>query len=96
MQGQQLKIVTLTIKKKYYNEILQGTKRTEYRSLKEYYIKMFMQKPNYLRLHYQGGNMLQARVVDVKIVPTPEHLKTSGIDFGDKVFAISLDQVVEI
>ena len=88
---QETRIVTLRIKRVYFDKILSGEKRVEYRHFKDYYVKMFEgYEPTVLRLHYQQGPMLQVGIKSIKVIPTPERLLNSPLSFGRVVFAISL------
>lgn len=49
-------IATMRIKKIYFDQILSGDKKIEYREAKDFYFKLFFRyssTPKYLRLHYQ-------------------------------------------
>ena len=83
--------VTLRIKRVYFDQILSGTKLVEYRDVKPYYERLFQDSSDIstLRLHYQRGPMLEARVDSVQRIPRPPHLSATGIDFKNaETFAI--------
>ncbi len=84
--------VTLRIKKIYFDKILEGAKRIEYRHYREYYLSIFSSKKKIskLRLHYQSGKMLEIGVQSIKVRPTPEHLFNSPLKFGRIIFEIKL------
>ena len=89
------KTATLRIKKKYYDLIKSGEKTTEYRDEKEYYTRIFREKPTLLKLHYQDTNFLIAEIKYIRLILTPDFLKTTGIPFGRRVFAIELTKIKE-
>ncbi len=85
--------LTLRIKKIYFDRILSGEKKVEYRDFTPYYKRLIRdrQEPlNYLYLHYQDTRGLVVKVTGVKVVKTPQSLKESKIPFGPKVFKIDL------
>lgn len=83
-------VATLRIKKVYFDQILSGTKRVEYRDVKPFYDRLFSRKISTLKLHYQSGRQLVAQVDSINRIATPEHLKQTGIAFSAEVYAIVL------
>lgn len=49
-----MKKLTIVIKRKYFNEILAGTKKEEYRLVKPYWVERLVDK-NYTHLIFQSG-----------------------------------------
>lgn len=91
--------VTLRIKRVYFDKILAGTKLVEYRDVKPYYERLFQDSASIttLRLHYQRGPMLEARVDSVRRIPRPAHLDSTGITFANaETFAIVLRNARQI
>jgi ASC-1-like (ASCH) protein len=85
------RVVTMTIKKIYFDQILEGKKTVEYRDFKDYYIRKFEGLgPTHIRLHYLGDKMLEAKVANIRVIKPPAFLRESGVDFGNRVFAIEL------
>lgn len=82
--------VTLRIKKKYFDAILSGEKKIEYRDDKPYYNRIFSNRVDRLFLHYQHGRWLDVRVRRVRKIKTPAFIKNLGIPFGEKVYAIEV------
>jgi len=88
-------MITLLIKKKYFNQILNEEKKEEFRSVKPFYEKMFIKEPKTLKLHYQGNENLIVEVLNIEKIKTPEELLNSDIQFPDKVFRIKLGKILE-
>lgn len=80
-------VVTLRIKRKYFDAILSGDKRVEYRDHKDYYSRL-LGRPGIkaIKLHYQGIRQALVEVKSIRLIETPLHLKT----FGAHVYAIDL------
>ena len=82
--------ITLRIKKVYFDKILSGEKKVEYRDLKDYYVKLFEgQEIGALKLHYQGQESLIIDVEKIELIEKPENLNQSFFT-SSKVFAIYL------
>lgn len=78
---------TLRIKRKYFDAILAGTKRIEYRDVKPYYTNLLESRQvNALKLHYQSDRKLLVKVKRIEIIPCPPTLK----NFSSHVYAIHL------
>lgn len=86
--------VTLRIKRRFFDEILAGTKLIEYRDAKAFYHQLFASEKgrvSRLRLHYQQRRTLEATVDSINLVSAPDtYLKTTGLAFGTQVYAIVL------
>lgn len=87
------KIITLRIQKKYFDRIVAGEKKCEYRDARPYYDYLFQEPVDYLKLHYQGKEKLIIKVEKIEKIPTPEHLQNSNIKFGSSVYAIHLGDI---
>lgn len=87
------KNITLRIKKVYFDQILRGEKRVEYRDAKPYYDRMFKERPHTLILHYQRAERIFAQVKRIRKIRTPKRLLLSKIKFGEYVYAIELGEV---
>ena len=91
-----IKVKTLRIKRIYFDRILSGEKKIEYRDFKEYYHGLFKDNPTHLFLHYQAPRRALVEVKKIEVIKTPEKLKDSKISFGAKVYAIHLGRSREI
>lgn len=83
-------VKTIRIKKVYFDLILSGQKRLEYRSVKPYYRFFESKDLRALVLHYQGKRRLLVSVVSVDKIRRPKFLEKSGIDFTSRVYRIEL------
>lgn len=81
---------SLRIKKVYLDAIREGVKKYEYRSVKPFYD--FLKQPlSEIVLHYQNPrDKILCSVNSVKVIPTPKHLTSTGIEFTDRVYRIDL------
>lgn len=85
--------ITLRIKKKYFDLILDGQKTIEYRAQKFYYTRMFQRGDDIktLTLHYQSPRKLRADVVSIRLIETPLWILEDGsFDIGPFCYAIAL------
>lgn len=88
---------TLRIKKIYFDRILSGEKKAEYRDYKPFYTSLLEPIPTWIIFHYQNPrDKLIARVLGVEVIDTPERLKVSAIPFGEKVYEIKLGRIKKI
>lgn len=88
------KCTTLRIKRVYFDRILNGEKRREFRKVSPYYESLFKVKPKRLKLHYQQAARLEVEVLRIRKIKTPKHLDPS-LGFGEKVFEISLGKILK-
>lgn len=88
--GEGIVLSTLRIKRIYFDRILSGDKKIEFRDYKDFYHRLFKKNPTHLILHYQGKRKLLVEVSSVEVIPTPDRLKESKIKFSEKVYAIHL------
>ena len=80
--------ITLRIKMKYFDQILSGDKKFEYRKCKRYYRKLLTRDNiKFLKLHYQQPRQLIVKVISIRKIKTPKKLSSS---FGKNVYAIKL------
>lgn len=87
----------LRIKRIYFDRILSGEKKSEFRDAKPYYTSLLEPKPDFILFHYQNPrDKIIARVLSVEKIPTPERLKVSAIPFGPEVYEIKLGKVKKI
>ena len=88
-------IVTLRIKKIYFDQIFNLEKKIEYRNNTEFYQKLFNKekKIKFLKLHYQGKRQLVAHVYRIRLIKRPKFLENSKVITTNKVFAIELRSV---
>ena len=85
--------VTLRIKKVFFDEIKSGEKKVEYRSVKDFYERLFEGRPiSKLILHYQKSARLVVEVKDIDIIRRPKFLDSES--FTPRVFAIQLGRVI--
>lgn len=82
-----MSLVTLRIKRKHFDAILDGTKHVEYRDVKPFYTSLLERRQvSALKLHYQSSRQVIVEVLGVDKIPCPQHLK----NFGEYVYAIRL------
>ena len=86
-------ITTLRIKKVYFDMIKDGSKKIEYRDYKEFYHRLFREKPTHVIFHYQKYNYIKCKIKSIRKIKTPKKLKNSLITFGPYVYALSLSDV---
>lgn len=84
---------TLRIKRVYFDRILNGEKKREFRKVSPYYEALFSKKPKTLKLHYQQAAKLEVEVLKIRKIKTPKHLDPA-LGFGDRVFEIRLGRVI--
>lgn len=84
------RVVTLRIKKKYFDLIAKGKKNHEFRDAKPYYDRLFSKPVDALKLHYQGGVFLEVDVIRIDKTPRHPHLENSDCQFGREVYQITL------
>lgn len=87
-----MNILTLSIKKIYFDRILNGEKIYEYREKKPYFDRIFgSRKIDFLELHYFKEEKLIIEVLDVEIIDNnldSNFLKT------DKLYKINLGKII--
>jgi len=93
-------IKTLRIKRVFFNEIKSGIKKIEYRDFKPFYKRLFKEKINWLKIHYQGKEKLLVEVLKIRIIKPNKSLKEQalkhGIKLGPKIFKIYLGKTKEL
>ncbi len=92
------KLLTLRIKKIYFNKILSGEKICEYREKKLFYDRIFRKEYEYMKLHYQGKEKIIVKLKQIKVIKNiykkeerPKHLMTDEIykiEFKEPFFYI--------
>ena len=87
-------VVTLRIKKCYFDAIKLGTKTSEFRSVTPFYERMFRKHPSVLKLHYQSRDLLFVSVKNIKIISCPERLKSDEISFTENIYEIELGEIL--
>jgi len=89
--------VTLRIKRVYFDQILNGSKKVEYRAVKPFYERLFRDVSSIktLTLHYQQERKLIADIVSIKRMPLPKEFDNDPdrFDFGNECFAIRVKNV---
>lgn len=88
-------IVSLRIKKVYFDRIANREKLVEYRDFKPFYARLSSPETRYIRFHYQTSAYLLVKIKGIDVVDTPERLRLSSIPFGARVYAIALGKIVE-
>jgi hypothetical protein len=87
-------IKTMRIKKIYFDAILDGSKRIEYRAVKPYYGWLeTIPTPFLLRLHYQKRTALTVIVEEVNRITRPRFVDEKFVPTRF-VWALSLGQVI--
>lgn len=95
------KRITLRIKKKYFDQILKGTKQIEFRDSTDFYKRLLRDRSEIseLKLHYQKPRQLVCDVTRIELVSLKRARELSPKDFeGDvsdevktsRLFAIHL------
>lgn len=87
--------VTLSIKKVYYDAILDGSKTIEYRKDSPFFKVRFDKPCNRLILHYFKDCRLECQVRLVELIPNPFPERAQFLD-TDQVYAIHIGEVREI
>ncbi len=88
-------IKTMRIKKIFFDAILDGSKRTEYRAVKPYYEWLEMaETPFLLRLHYQSRKSLTVVVEEVNRISRPNFIDEKLVPTRF-VWALSLGQIID-
>ena len=73
--------VTLTIKKHFFEKILNNEKSIEYRKDSMFYKTRFERLPRILRLHYQKKRILEVEILKIERLKTPNHLSMIRTEF---------------
>jgi hypothetical protein len=82
-----MKIYGLRIKKIYFDAILSGEKRFEYRKATSRYRGLSDPDVTHILLHYQTPRRLLARIVRIDVIPRPDWLDES---FSPRVYRVEL------
>ena len=89
-----MSLLSLHIKKQFFDEIINGTKTKEYRSLTKFYYTRFKNDPKFIKFHYQTEKNITAKVESIKVIPNmypegkrPQHLKT------DFIYEVEFDDI---
>lgn len=100
------RVLRLTLKKKWYDLILLGIKREEYREIKEYWLKRLFEVQSPMIAKFIFGNVglspknfthIQFRLGYRKTAPTMEfQINDIGINRGDSSMGAPVDQDVII
>lgn len=89
-------ILTLPIKKKWFDLIASGEKKEEYREIKPYYTTRFDKPLTHIRFTNGYGNSVPSVVVELlgisKGIPKPEWSEGT-IEQGTEVYVLSLGDV---
>ncbi len=89
--------ISLRIKKIYFDRILEGTKKVEYRACKDFYTRMLDETEGPIKrlvLHYQSARRLIVKVKRIDLIETPGHLDRTLIP-TEQVYAIHLGKILE-
>ncbi len=73
---------SLRIKQRYFDQIAEGTKDTEYRAASDYYRRILIKDEpiTSLTLHYQRAERLTCKVLSIKEIDTPSWIDKANID----------------
>jgi hypothetical protein len=87
-------VLTLRIKKKYLDEIVQGTKKSEYRKVSGFYDKLLFLRPyKYLKLHYQTPEKVLVELLSIAKIKSP--FKNIGMGLDEEwVYELKLGKVI--
>lgn len=84
------KILHLTLKRKWFDQIAVGLKKEEYRELKDYW-KVRLEGRHYDEIHFRNGYLKDSPFMRVEF---------KGLDYGtfegERVYAILLGDVLEV
>lgn len=87
--------LTLTITRHYYDEILHGRKRVEYRRDSPYYRRVFGQfRYLFLVLHYRRGVSLVCQIRRVRLKKRPARLARSSFVTTPLCFGVEIAYVM--
>lgn len=85
------RILTLTIKREFFNKILKGEKDKEYRNFNEYFkTRLVDYKPTHLKLHYQSKDFLIVEIKKISLIKKPLKFKDSTYFTSNKCYEIKL------
>ena len=85
-------ILTLRIKRVYFNSIVENVKKYEIRRHSNFYQSFFNKKPDYIIFHYQSQEKIIVKVNNVRLVKTSKKLREmKDMNFGDKVYRVNLE-----
>lgn len=91
-----MKILHLNLKKKYFEQILSGEKKFEYREIKKYWIKR-LQKKKYDLIEFKNGYSKDARKFYVEYLGYEIQTRKFEITGQNiNVYAIKLGNIVNI
>ena len=92
-----MKTLTLTIKVQYFNEILSGTKTTEYREIKPFWTKKLEGKQKYDRIRMINGYSRNAPELIVELIKIDiEELFFPITETMEICYALRLDKILEV
>lgn len=97
-----MKVLHLTLKKKWFDMIASGEKKEEYREVKEYWerrlqLKSFFE-PCYTHVYFRNGYSKNAPSMTLSIEPSidiREGNEEWGAEAGKKYFVIKLGEIVK-
>lgn len=83
----------LRIKRVYFDRILSGKKKSEYRARKAYYSFLEAKNLKKLRFHFQTDEYIEVNVKKIRVIKTPKNLNPE-IEWGDEVYKIDFERPV--
>lgn len=87
------KVLHLTLMKKWFDEILSGSKKFEYREIKPYWTKRLFNLDGSVKkydlIHFRNGYSKDARNMDVEFLGVCENIFEN-----EKVYAIKLGKIL--
>lgn len=84
-------MITLTLKKVFFQQVAKGEKTIEYRVPNPYYERMFATNPKRVMFHFYRAECLICDIEKIELIPKPEHLATAEYLRGhDQCWAIHL------
>lgn len=86
-------VITTTIDRTWFEQIVAGTKRVEYREIKPYWTNRLKKVHTPFRLVLRNGMSPPIPVVTVRIdrvTPSPKHLRTKG------TYALHIGRVLKV
>lgn len=99
-KSDKVKILHLTLKKEWFNQILAGTKTSEYREYKEFWIKRLMNQDETFKtydvIHFKNGYNKDARFMKVEFKGIKWYKEQISLFKSDKYFEILLGKISKL
>ena len=93
-----MKTLHLTLKKKWFDMILSGEKKEEYREIKEYWTNRLFEKEKFDVISFRNGYATNAPTMIIEclgITTGIPKVKWCDLDFPEEVIIIKLGKIIE-